>query len=79
MNLVESSIGKRLLKREAISEVPALNQNLFSDISSDDEDSDDSDPLVFCASRGVLLNLSLTLLAKTDNITLNSGLPRILV
>ena len=56
-NLDESCIGKRLSRRRGISETPVLNENSFSDPSSDDEDSDDYDPPVFRESRSVLPNL----------------------
>ena len=49
-----------------MSEATVLNEEPFSDPSSDDEDSDDFDPLVFRKSRSVLPNLKLALVAETD-------------
>ena len=76
-NLDESCIGKRLLRRRGISEIPVLNENSSSDPSSDDEDSDDSDPIVFRESRSVLPNLKPTLVTKMDNTAPKSGPPRL--
>ena len=54
-----------------------LNENPSSDPSSDDEDSDDSDPPVFRTSRSVLPNLKPTLVAKADNTAPKSAPPRL--
>ena len=76
-NLDESCIGKRLSRRKGISETPVLNENSFSDPSSDDEDSDESDPPVFRESRSVLPNLKPILVAKTDNAAPKTAPPRL--
>ena len=76
--LDESCIDTRLSRRKGISKTPVLNENSFSDPSSDDEDGDDSDPPVFRESRSVLPNIKPTLVAKTDNKapkSAPSGLP----
>ena len=66
-NLDESSFGKRLSRRKGISKAPVLNENASRFPSSDDENSDDSDPSGFRESRRVLPNLRQIWVAKTKD------------